>query len=56
MIGTTPLAEDIRATDVATTLALSEDELLSLLSNNVELSDGIFRMLLDAAGGPSARA
>jgi CRP-like cAMP-binding protein len=46
----------IRAVDTAITLSLSTSEFLSLLSENVEIAQGIFRMLLDRRGHPEAQA
>jgi CRP-like cAMP-binding protein len=41
-----PMPARITATDRAITLLLSADEFLALLSENVELAEGIFRMLV----------
>ena len=41
-----PMAAAITATERSITLALTADEFLALLSENVELAEGIFRMLI----------
>ncbi|MEO7157294.1 MAG: HEAT repeat domain-containing protein, partial [Vicinamibacterales bacterium] len=43
-----PMVADAIATERSITLALSADEFLALLSENVELAEGIFRMLIDS--------
>jgi len=43
-----PMAADMTAAERSITLALSADEFLALLSENVELAEGIFRMLIDS--------
>jgi CRP-like cAMP-binding protein len=43
----TPIDATIRATGTAICLSLNSDELLSLLSENVEIAEGIFRLLLE---------
>ena len=47
------MSRDIRAQDVAITLALTLDNFLTLLSNNIELSQGLFGMLMGKATGTS---
>jgi CRP-like cAMP-binding protein len=42
-----PMPDAITATDRAITLSLTADEFLALLSENVELAEGIFRMLIE---------
>lgn len=42
-----PMPAAITATDRAITLSLTADEFLALLSENVELAEGIFRMLIE---------
>ena len=42
-----PMPAAITAVDRAITLSLSADEFLALLSENVELAEGIFRMLIE---------
>lgn len=42
-----PMPASITAADRAITLSLSADEFLALLSENVELAEGIFRMLIE---------
>jgi HEAT repeat protein/CRP-like cAMP-binding protein len=51
LLGGKPVAADIRATDLAITLSLPLEDLLTLLSNNIALAQGLFRMLLDRLGG-----
>jgi ATP/ADP translocase/CRP-like cAMP-binding protein len=48
----TPVDATIRATGTAICLSLNSDEFLSLLSENVEIAQGIFRMLIASAGSP----
>ncbi len=43
-----PMPATITAADRAITLTLSADEFLALLSENVELAEGIFRMLIES--------
>jgi AAA family ATP:ADP antiporter len=45
-----PMPSAITAADRAITLALTADEFLALLSENVELAEGIFRMLIETHG------
>ncbi|HUE89785.1 MAG TPA: Npt1/Npt2 family nucleotide transporter [Vicinamibacterales bacterium] len=45
----------IRAVDTAITQSLTTEEVLSLLSENVELAQGIFRLLIETGCGPSWR-
>jgi len=45
-IESSPLAADIRAVDVATTIALDDNDFLTLLSNDVAIADGLFRCSL----------
>ncbi|MFP5380345.1 MAG: hypothetical protein ACLGHP_11490, partial [Vicinamibacteria bacterium] len=40
----------VRAAEPSITLSLTTDEVLSLLSENVELVQGIFRLLLETTG------
>jgi ATP/ADP translocase/HEAT repeat protein/CRP-like cAMP-binding protein len=47
-----PMRSTIRAADTAITLSLTTEEFLSLLSENVEIAQGIFRMLIDTQGPP----
>jgi CRP-like cAMP-binding protein len=49
MLGARPVSADIRATDLAITLSLPLEDLLTLLSNNIELAQGLFRILMDRA-------
>jgi CRP-like cAMP-binding protein len=51
-----PMISSIRATDTVITLSLTASEFLSLLSENVEIAQGIFRMLLDRRGQADAQA
>ncbi|MBI1874961.1 MAG: HEAT repeat domain-containing protein, partial [Acidobacteria bacterium] len=53
-----PLRATARAAEPLVTLAIPPDELLTLLSENRELTHGVFRMLLEQApedGGPSTK-
>ena len=43
-----PMPASITAADRAITLSLTADEFLALLSENVELAEGIFRMLIES--------
>jgi AAA family ATP:ADP antiporter len=45
-----PMAAAITATERVITLSLTSDEFLALLSENVELAEGIFRMLIATHG------
>jgi AAA family ATP:ADP antiporter len=51
LIDAVPMGRDVRATEVAITLALTLDNFLTLLSNNIELSQGLFGMLMGKASG-----
>jgi CRP-like cAMP-binding protein len=42
-----PVPATMRATDVAIVLSLTREEFLTLLSDNIELTHGLFKMLLD---------
>jgi AAA family ATP:ADP antiporter len=48
-----PMKVTIRATETAISLSLTTEEFLSLLSENVEIAQGLFRMLIEAGGGQS---
>jgi AAA family ATP:ADP antiporter len=45
-----PMPSTARATDVAIALSLTREEFLTLLSDNIELTHGLFKMLLDRRG------
>ncbi len=47
-----PMPATIRAVDTAISLSLTTEEFLSLLSENVEIAQGIFRLLIDRRGTP----
>jgi CRP-like cAMP-binding protein len=47
-----PMTSSIRAVDTAICLSLTTEEFLSLLSENVEIAQGIFRWLIDRRGAP----
>ena len=47
-----PMDATIRAVDTAISLSLTTEEFLSLLSENVEIAQGIFRLLLERRGAP----
>ena len=51
-----PMDATIRAVDTAICLSLTTEEFLSLLSENVEIAQGIFRLLLDRRGMPGWHA
>jgi AAA family ATP:ADP antiporter len=51
-----PATSTVRAIEPVVTLSLTTDEFLSLLSENVEIAQGIFRMLIDRLGTPGAQA
>ena len=46
-----PLQAGVLAVDVAVTLSLTQDEFLTLLSDNIDIAHGLFKMLIDAHGG-----
>jgi ATP:ADP antiporter, AAA family len=46
-----PVCATVRATDTAICLSLTTEEFLSLLSENVEIAQGIFRLLIETGGG-----
>ena len=45
-----PVRATVRATDTAICLSLTTEEFLSLLSENVEIAQGIFRLLIETGG------
>ena len=45
-----PMPATTRASDVAIALSLTREEFLTLLSDNIELAHGLFKMLLDRRG------
>jgi CRP-like cAMP-binding protein len=47
-----PMPATLRALETAICLSLTTDEFLSLLSENVEIAQGIFRLLIDRRGRP----
>ena len=47
MLQGTPIRTTVRAVDVAVTLSLTREEFLTILSDNIELTHGLFKMLLD---------
>jgi HEAT repeat protein/CRP-like cAMP-binding protein len=49
----TPVEGTVRATGTAICLSLNSDEFLSLLSENVEIAEGIFRLLVEKGGSPT---
>jgi len=51
-----PASKTIRALDTVITLSLTTEEFLSLLSENVEIAQGIFRLLIDRRGAPGWHA
>jgi ATP:ADP antiporter, AAA family len=57
MLEGTPMRSTVRAADVAIALSLTREEFLTLLSDNIDLANGLFKMLLEMRTGPSwARA
>lgn len=50
MIEGSPAEKTITATDTAICLSLTSEEFLSLLSENVEIAQGIFRLMLERRG------
>ena len=54
MLGGAPLRSAVHAVDAAVTLSLTQHEFLTLLSDNIEIAHGLFRMLIEARGGVSA--
>ncbi len=56
LLGAQPLTAEITASSQAITLSLTLDELLTLLSNNIELAHGLFRMLLHQCDGGIQRS
>jgi HEAT repeat protein/CRP-like cAMP-binding protein len=47
-----PIVATVRAAERAICLSLDSDEFLSLISENVEIAEGIFRLQLEAGGSP----
>ena len=45
-----PLRTGVHAVDVAVTLSLTQGEFLTLISDNIDIAHGIFKMLIDAQG------
>jgi CRP-like cAMP-binding protein len=48
MLEDAPMRTTVRAADVAVALSLTREEFLTLLSDNIELAHGLFKMLLDS--------
>jgi CRP-like cAMP-binding protein len=46
-----PVAATVRASEPCICLSLTSEEFLSLLSENVEITQGIFRLLIESGGG-----
>jgi CRP-like cAMP-binding protein len=46
-----PLQAGVLAVDVAVTLSLTQGEFLTLLSDNIDIAHGLFKMLIDGQGG-----
>ena len=46
-----PIRTAVLAVDVAVTLSLTQGEFLTLLSDNIDIAHGLFKMLIDAQGG-----
>jgi len=51
MLTGTPLRRDVRAATLAVTVSLTQNEFLTILSDNVDIAQGLFKMLLDSRGG-----
>jgi ATP:ADP antiporter, AAA family len=51
-----PATKTIRALDPSISLSLTSEEFLSLLSENVEIAQGIFRLLIERRGKPGWHA
>jgi CRP-like cAMP-binding protein len=47
-----PAQKTMKAVDTTICLSLTTEEFLSLLSENVEIAQGIFRLMIDRRGGP----
>ncbi len=50
MLEGTPMHTAVRAIEISIALSLTREEFLTLLSDNIELAHGLFKMLLDARG------
>jgi CRP-like cAMP-binding protein len=50
-----PMAQRVLAEETSIALVLDSASFLSLLADNIELAQGLFRMLLEAGGGPASR-
>jgi ATP:ADP antiporter, AAA family len=50
----TPIAATMRTAITAICLSLNADEFLSLLAENVEIAQGVFRLLIETGGSPAA--
>jgi AAA family ATP:ADP antiporter len=50
MLQAVPMRGTVRASDVAIALSLTREEFLTLLSDNIELAHGLFKMLLNRRG------
>jgi AAA family ATP:ADP antiporter len=50
MLQGVPMRATVRASEVAISLSLTREEFLTLLSDNIELTHGLFKMLLDRRG------
>ena len=51
MLEGSPLRRTVQAVDVAVTLSLTQGEFLTLLSDNIDIAHGLFKMLIEAHGG-----
>jgi ATP/ADP translocase/HEAT repeat protein/CRP-like cAMP-binding protein len=51
----TPARSTVRAVEVAISLSLTREEFLTLLSDNIELANGLFKLLLDTRFGSTWR-
>jgi CRP-like cAMP-binding protein len=51
MLEGSPLRRTVHAVDVAVTLSLTQGEFLTLLSDNIDIAHGLFKMLMASHGG-----
>jgi ATP/ADP translocase/HEAT repeat protein/CRP-like cAMP-binding protein len=51
MLEGSPLRRTVHAVDVAVTLSLTQGEFLTLLSDNIDIAHGLFKMLMASDGG-----
>jgi AAA family ATP:ADP antiporter len=56
MLEGTAMRSTVRAADIAIALSLTREEFLTILSDNIELAHGLFKLLFDARSGTTFRA